>query len=54
MKIHKTRFAGMGYAKVGNVWRFVVDGDAVVGPQYASKAELLADLPRYASEYFGL
>lgn len=54
IKIQKTRFLELGYAKIGNDWRFLnlVDGGAAtIGPCYTSKAELLADLYRYAKEY---
>lgn len=60
MKIKKTRYAGLVYACViPGLWRV---GDAhdkmpttgsefrAVGPRYASEAELLADLDRYARE----
>jgi hypothetical protein len=53
--LSKTRFDGLGYAHIKRgVWQFVdMDGEAQVGPQYASKDELLADMHRYATEYFG-
>lgn len=50
-----TRYPELGYADHGNgLWRIVTmeDGSGV-GPHYASKAELLADLGRYADEYCG-
>jgi len=38
----------------GGIWRIVTTEDgAAVGPQYATKGELLADLDRYAAEYMG-
>lgn len=49
-----TRYPTMGFAKVGNDWRFFdLTGHKpqAVGPYYHSKAELLADLYRYAKEY---
>jgi hypothetical protein len=51
-----TRFAELGYRRdFENCWRFVcIETDASVGPQYRTKAELLADLGRYASESWGL
>ena len=56
-KIHRTRFAGLGYILVCDAcWRFVDLSDnrsATVGPQYRTKAELLADLQRYAREVWG-
>jgi hypothetical protein len=52
--IHPTRFEELGYAKLApGLWR-VVDtsaGDAVVGPHYRTRVELLTDLERYATEY---
>lgn len=42
------------YGKQNNVgWRFVINnsGFAQVGPIYKTKAELLADLPRYAESW---
>jgi hypothetical protein len=54
--IRRTRYPELGYRQIGPRksdparWRFVdVSTDADVGAQYASKAELLADLERYAS-----
>ena len=48
-----TRFAELGYCKhAANLWRIVaLDTNQAVGPQYRSKMELLADLPRYAKDY---
>lgn len=44
-----TRFPELSYAKTGNVWRFVDNSTGrVVGPSYRTKAELLADVERYA------
>ena len=50
----ETRQDGLGYVKHGrNTWRLVdtVTG-ATIGPVYATKAELLADLDRFASIRF--
>lgn len=52
-KLRATRFLDtLAYRCDGpNLWRFYdITGDkpAAVGPQYQSKAELLADLERYA------
>ena len=52
--VKPTRFKELGYRNDGRgLWRIydVSDGEAAVGPFYASKMELLADLPRYAREY---
>jgi hypothetical protein len=50
--VRPTRYPELGYTKSGNDWRIVAtDGNAAVGPCYKSKAELLADLERYAQEY---
>lgn len=60
-KINRTRFDGLGYINQSKgVWRVVDIHDAFdssnprcVGPQYKTKAELLADLERYARESWG-
>jgi hypothetical protein len=51
-----TRFPGLGYRKDSpNLWRVVdTSSGRSVGPQYRTKAELLADLARYARENWGL
>ena len=56
MKIHPTRFAPIGYAKIcPGYWSVIaLDDNAQVGPQYRTKGELLADLPRYARDSWGL
>lgn len=54
-----TRYKELGYMEQDKgLWRLVAmptpgldDDYAVVGPQYKTKAELMADLPRYAREY---
>jgi len=55
MKLFKTRFKNLFFANTGpGVWRFInTDGgyESSVGPHYLSKAELLGDLTRYATEY---
>lgn len=53
----KTRFKELrleDFSTPGNpLWRFVdTDGNAAVGPHYASKIEALCDLERY-SKVFG-
>jgi hypothetical protein len=52
IKPRATRFPELFYAPIcPNLWRILdVDG-AAIGPQYRSKAELLADLNRYAADY---
>ena len=48
----KTRFDEIRFHQpFPGVWRFVDADDRDVGPQYATRAELLADLERYAAEY---
>ena len=49
--IRATRFSELGYTHVTrNLWRNVdISTGNVVGPHYRSKAELLADLERYAA-----
>jgi hypothetical protein len=51
--IRPTRFPELGYCKhAANLWRIIaMDTESAVGPQYKTKMELLADLPRYASDY---
>jgi len=55
IKIKRTREAEMGYGKIATgCWRFISlqDGRAsVVGHQYATKDELLADCERYLTEW---
>ena len=47
----QTRYKELCYHKdAPGLWRIYADGN-VVGPQYRTKAELLADLERYALEY---
>jgi hypothetical protein len=48
-----TRYAKLGYRKDGpDLWRLCTTEDGcAVGPHYASKAELLADLERFAAEF---
>lgn len=61
-KIHQTRFPDLGFARFGRDWRFLdmehggttAGGGSycTIGPIYKSKAELLGDLSRYATEYY--
>ena len=58
IRIHKTRIPELGYANTNPMgkpmWRVIdlQDGnEAEVGPQYATKAELLADFTRYAKSW---
>jgi len=61
LQLRPTRYAGLCYVQQDRTtWRFVSVHDcdsvatpAVVGPQYRTKAELLADMDRYAREYWG-
>lgn len=48
-----TRYDGLGFEKhAPNLWRIIdTNTHAAVGPHYRSRAELLADLDRYAREY---
>lgn len=62
-KLTKTRFAGLAfYKQAPGLWRVVDIHESelnsqgvpsVVGPQYRTKSELLADLDRYARESWG-
>lgn len=55
-RIYKTRFPELGYTlSEPGLWRVVdLSTGAHVGPHYRSKAELLADLERYARQNWGL
>ena len=47
-----TRYPELAYEKHGTIWRIIAtDTNQAIGPFYKTKAELLADLTRYASEY---
>jgi hypothetical protein len=52
LKISQTRFSGLGYACIARgCWMFIdMDGEAQIGAQYPTKAELLADLSAFAAE----
>ena len=56
MKVYRTRYTeqtGVGYTmQAPGLWRHVDAGNKgeTVGPQYASRAELLADHERYVSD----
>ena len=55
-RIYRTRYDVLGYARLDRVtWTIVSLEDperpSRVGPHYASKAELLSDLDRYARAY---
>lgn len=49
----RTRYPELDYQRQGTGnWRIIdTDGNAVVGAQYASEKELLADLDRYAGVF---
>ncbi|UGY15181.1 hypothetical protein HAP48_0042765 [Bradyrhizobium septentrionale] len=49
----RTRFPELAYAQhAKDLWRIIAtDTDQAVGPHYRTKAELLADLDRYAKEF---
>ncbi len=53
IRIHKTRYPELGYAQVmRGAWRFVdMSSEATIGYNYPSKAELLADLTRFAKDF---
>lgn len=49
----KTRYKELNYEQHGKtLWR-IIDSEtgSAIGPLYLSKAELLSDLHRYATEY---
>lgn len=58
MRLYKTRFPELLYGNLGkrHGWSFFTNEPhpARVGPIYATRAELLADLTRYARENWGL
>lgn len=55
MKEYKTRFPELSFINYCGIWRFIdAETKAVVGPCYSTKSELLADLPRYARESWGI
>lgn len=48
----KTRYHELTYHQAfRGLWRIIGPQGAEIGPHYASKAELLADLDRFAAEY---
>lgn len=50
--LRPTRYAELWYRQDGpGLWRFYSEDRRAVGPQYKTKAELLADLERYAEVY---
>ena len=58
--VRKTQYPELGYLKVGMAcWRVIDlsdnpapdDSPIVIGPQYRTKTELLADLNRFAKVY---
>ena len=52
-RVYPTRYSELGYTLIKpGCWQFVtMDTEQQVGVHYASRAELLADLPRYAAFY---
>lgn len=55
LNIRKTSTPDLGYARLSyHMWTFVhLETGATIGPHYDTKAELLADLKRYCSEFTG-
>ena len=51
-RINRTRFSGLGFAQIARgLWMFIdIDTDAQIGPQYARKDELLAEVRTFAEE----
>ena len=51
--MNTTRFPELSYERQSHgLWRIVDSADgSAIGPQYRTKAELLADLPRFADNY---
>lgn len=56
LQFQHTRFPELKFAKIdGKTWSFFAsDTESRVGPLYQTKAELLADLTRYAKESWGI
>ena len=52
-KRYRTRFTELDYSRhAQGLWRVIAtDTGQAIGPHYASKAELLTDLTRYATDY---
>jgi hypothetical protein len=57
ISVRQTRYTELGYSQFGpGLWRFITlqdGGCSPVGPHYRTKAELLSDLDRYATEVWG-
>ena len=50
--MNDTRFPELGYTNIADHWRIIdTKTGAAVGPQYETKAELLADLERFATVF---
>ena len=50
--IRSTRYPELGYRQDGRDWNlYAMPARSHVGPHYASRSELLADLHRYAAFY---
>jgi hypothetical protein len=54
LRLHKTMWPELRFGKIGNDWRFFTLDEKTVGEYYPSKALLLADMRRYATEVWGL
>lgn len=50
VRVTRTRFPELDLWNCRGFWQFA-NGGSQVGPQYRTKMEALADLPRYAKEY---
>jgi hypothetical protein len=52
--IRTTRFSEIGYERhTASLWRIIdLETGLAIGPHYATKAELLADLARFHAERF--
>jgi len=51
--MHAIRFPELQFGRSGGLWRFFNEGRCIGSP-YKTKAELLADLTRYAADSWGL
>lgn len=56
MKTRHTQETGLEVENQNGIWRHIDTNDGMrsaIGPHYQSKAEILADLDRYADAYMG-
>lgn len=50
--VYMTRYPELSFDRFDHIWRFIDESTGNrIGPSYRSKAELLADLPRFAEQF---